>query len=217
VSTPRHHPPAELIVDLARGAVTPGRALIVSAHLGVCPACQRALSVAEAVGGALLETLEPTLMAPDALARTLSKLEAEPPQSPPRSASLRQPGPADWIAAPVAAAEALARKRWAAPGVWTAPVRLPTRAPGRSYLLGIGPGISVPLHTHRGVESLCVLKGSLEDGETLGPGDFRESDEAVVHRPGVTRDSECVCLIWTEHPLVPRSFIGRLMQPFVRI
>jgi len=217
VSAPRHHPPAELIVDLARGAVTPGRALVVRAHLGVCPACQRALAVAEAVGGALLETLEPTLMAPDALARALSKLEAELPQARPRAGPSRRPRPADWIAAPEAATDALARKRWAAPGVWTAPVRLAHRAPGHSYLLGIGPGISVPLHTHRGVESLCVLKGSLEDGETLGPGDFRESDEAVVHRPRVTRDGECVCLIWTERPLVPRSFIGWLMQPFVGI
>jgi putative transcriptional regulator len=161
-----------------------------------------------------MDELAPTLMAPDALARTLGRLgDVERP-----AATARPSAPADWIPAPPAATQALRRRRWAAPGVWTAQVRLEPAPPGRTYLLGVGPGIAVPNHTHHGLESLCVLKGEFEDrGEVYRPGDFVESDEEVVHRPAITRGGDCVCLIWTENALVPRSLVGWLMQPIVRI
>jgi putative transcriptional regulator len=65
---------------------------------------------------------------------------------------------------------------------------------------------------------ICVLKGAYEDrGERHGPGDFACNDEAVEHRPWVTRDAECVCLVAADHALVPRSLMARVFQPFVRI
>ena len=88
----------------------------------------------------------------------------------------------------------------------------------RSYLLGIGPGIAIPRHSHKGVEMICVLKGAYEDrGERHGPGDFACNDEAVEHRPRVTREAECVCLVAADHALVPRSLMAHVFQPFVRI
>ena len=75
MSAPRHHPPPELIVDYARGAIAPGPALVLAAHFGACAECRASLRVAEAVGGALLAELEPAEMAPDALARALASIE----------------------------------------------------------------------------------------------------------------------------------------------
>jgi putative transcriptional regulator len=78
--------------------------------------------------------------------------------------------------------------------------------------------MSVPRHSHRGRELVCVLKGAYRDGETLHrPGDFACSDEAVDHRPQITTDGECVCLVAAEGPLVPRDWVGRLFQPIVGI
>jgi putative transcriptional regulator len=214
MTIPTRHPAEELILDYARGALEAGRALVMSAHLGACPACGAALRLAEGVGGALIEELEPATLEPDALARALARLD-----TPPTPPAATQRPPDDWIRVPTEVIAAATRhKRWAAPGVWVAPVTRDRKTGARSYLLGIGPGIAVPRHTHKGSEFVCVLKGAFEDrGVIYGPGDFAESDENIEHRPHVTRGGECVCLAAADHPLVPRALIGRLFQPLVRI
>ena len=214
MNQPTRHPSEDLILDYARGALEAGRALVLAAHLGACPACRATLGLAEAVGGALLDEIEPAALEPDALAKALAKLDA--PRPPPAAA--QQP-PDEWIRVPADVIAAARRhKRWAAPGVWVAPVTRDRRTGARSYLLGVAAGMAVPRHTHKGSELVCVLKGAFEDrGVIYGPGDFAESDEQVEHRPHVTRDGECVCLAAADHPLVPRDLIGRLFQPLVRI
>jgi putative transcriptional regulator len=210
----RHHPAPELILDCARGALERGRALVLATHIGACPTCRAQLELAEAVGGALLAELEPADMASDALERALASLDTA--QAAPADAP--EP-PAGWIGAPPEVLlAATRRRRWAAPGVWVATITRDRRTGARSYLLGVGPGIAIPRHTHEGVELICVLKGAYEDrGERHNPGDFVLNDEGVEHRPQVTRDAECVCLIATDHALVPRSLTAHLFQPFVRI
>ena len=218
MSAPARHPSAELIVDFARGALEEGRALVLQAHLAACAECRASLALAEAVGGALLAEVEPAEMAPDALERTLARLELTPPQSP--AAADRPTPPPGWITVPPEVLHAAEReRRQAAPGVWVARVTGPRGRGGpRSYLLGVGPGIAVPRHTHRGREFVCVVKGAYEDrGAIHGPGDFAENDESTLHRPRVTRDGECVCLIAADDLLVPRSFAARLLQPLVGI
>src|SRR5262249_23153585 len=111
------------------------------------------------VGGALLEDLSPAEMAPDALAHALARLET--PEPPPFAAAKQPP---DWIRVPpevLIAAER--RKRWRAPGVWVARVSHDRKTGARSYLLGVGRNIAVPMHTHRGVELVCVVKGAYTD------------------------------------------------------
>ena len=185
------------------------------AHVDACPACRAAVGFAEAVGGALIDEIEPTPLAPDALAQALARLDAPPP---PRLPPEPRP-PDDWIRVPPDVLDAAQRhRRWAAPGVWVANITGNPKAGPRSYLLGVAAGMAVPRHTHRGTELVCVLKGAFEDrGVIYSPGDFAESDEAVEHRPHVTRDSECVCLAAADSALVPRELIGWLFQPFVGI
>jgi putative transcriptional regulator len=212
--TPNHHPSDDLIIDFARGAMEPGRALVIEAHLGACAVCRASVRLAEAIGGALLAEIEPADLAPDALAKAVAGLD----QSVSAPNATPEPQPQDWILVPADVAAARRRRRRAAPGVWVANVTGNPRAGPRSYLLGVAAGMAVPRHTHKGTEFVCVLKGAFEDrGVIYGVGDFAESDEAVEHRPQVTRDSECVCLAAADAALVPRDLIGWLFQPFVGI
>lgn len=211
--SPHHHPTEELLLDYATGALVGGARLVLTVHLGSCPICARAVNEAEAVGGMLLSGLPPVALNLDALALALARIER-----PANFTSSVIQQREDWISVP---AEVLCaardRRRWAAPGVWVASVSTGPAA-ARGYLLGVAAGMSVPRHTHRGQELVCVLKGAYRDGETLHrPGDFACSDEAVDHRPVITADGECVCLVAAEGPLVPRDWVGRLFQPIVGI
>ncbi|MGI8841015.1 MAG: ChrR family anti-sigma-E factor [Caulobacteraceae bacterium] len=209
----RHHPSQDLLIDYASGALRADRALVISTHLRACEACRGEVSLAEAVAGSLLASLPPARMEPDALERALARIETPAPEPLPPA-----PRPPGWIEIPHDVVEAVRkRRRWAAPGVWVAPVVGGPRGP-RSYLLRVGAGMSVPHHTHVGREMVCVLKGAFTDrGETYGPGDFVESDEDVDHRPQVTGEGECVCLVAVDASLVARDWVGRLFQPLVRI
>jgi putative transcriptional regulator len=207
------------LVDFARGALEPGRGLVVRTHLTACAACRATVRLAEAVGGALLAETPPVALDPDSLDLALARIERPAPPASPAPAVPSSGRPRDWIPVPSDVLSAFARrKRWAAPGVWVAPVSRDRRTGARSYLLGVGPGIAVPRHTHKGAELTCVLKGAFEDGEsTFRAGDLAEADESLVHQPRVTHDGECVCLIAADSALIPRNLIGRLMQPFVGI
>ncbi|HEY5107597.1 MAG TPA: ChrR family anti-sigma-E factor [Caulobacteraceae bacterium] len=211
---PSHHPSDALLIDYAAGSLEPGRLLILGVHLGACAACRDVVALAESVGGALLCELPAAEMAPDALARAMARIERPPAPSQAPNATT----PQDWIRVPADVALAAKRhRRWAAPGVWVAPVSGRARGP-RSYLLRVGAGMSVPRHTHAGVELICVLKGAYTDrGEIHGPGDFAENDDTVEHTPRVTADGECICLIAADNALIPRDWVGRLFQPLVGI
>ena len=209
----RHHPSRERLAAFASGALRADRALVISTHLHACQACRGEVSLAEAVGGALLASLAPSRMAADALDRALARIDRPAPEAPAPA-----PRPPGWIEIPQDVAQAVRRRRrWAAPGVWVAPVVGGRRGP-RSYLLRVGAGMTMPRHTHAGSEMTCVLKGAFTDrGETYGPGDFAECDEGVDHQPRVTADGECVSLVAVDASLVPRDWVGRLFQPLVRI
>ena len=219
MTDPRHHPSEALLIDLASGALELGRALAVRAHLGACPTCRASIQIAEAVGGTLLEDVEPAELSPFALEQTLARLDRQAPATRGSERAVADGSTLGWIWVPDEVRHAAAtRRRWAAPGVWVATVtRTPPSGP-RSYLLRVAAGMAVPRHTHRGGEFICVLKGAFEDrGDVYGPGDFAESDESVEHRPRVMGDGECVCLAAADSALVPRDLIGRLFQPFVGI
>ncbi len=205
---PKHHPFCDLLLEFATGALGAHRALVVAAHVRNCAACAGEVAFHEAVGGALLGELPPAAMDDHALDWALARIERPVPATA-ESAHGR---------APLGSVEAArARRRWAAPGVWVAPV-IGGPFGRRTYLLGMGPGIAVPRHSHRGAEMVCVLEGAFEDrGVIYRAGDFCESDESVEHRPRVTADGPCVCLIAVDGSLVARDWVGRIFQPFVRI
>ena len=214
MSAPHHHPDAELLLDYATGAGSSVYSLVIWTHLRACAECRSAVAAAQSVGGLLLDESPPAKLGEDALSVALARIERPVPALPIKTRA--QPRP-DWIEVPQGVLTAAQRRRWAAPGVWVAPVSRNASGQG-SYLLRVAPGMGVPRHTHRGSEMVCVLKGAFDDrGENYGPGDFACSDETVEHRPVAMHDTECICLIAADHRLVARDWVGRLFQPFVRI
>ena len=206
--TIRHHPSAATLGAYVSGALDAGRRLVVASHLERCPHCRRLTSDLEEVGGALLETVAPATMGPDALENVLARLDltgAERPIPP----DIRGEG-----TLPAAVRHyPLGRWRRVSRGIEMRPILLPKPHPVRVFLLRGQPGTTLLQHSHRGEEFTTVLTGAYaHTGGTFGPGDFEEADETVEHRPVVTEDGACICLVALEG-LRFGGLIGTLLNP----
>ena len=81
------------------------------------------------------------------------------------------------------------------------------------YQLRLPAGLGTIPHGHNGAEYTVVLKGAFEDGnQRFGPGDFAEMAEEIEHKPHVTPEGDCICLIVSEKPLRATTLLGRLVQ-----
>lgn len=207
----------EWLMAYAAGALSEGQSLLVAAHLSFLDDAAERLAVAEAAGGALLETVAPDLMAPDALAQTLARLDAPLPAAPapaPRAAG-GDPLPAplrDWLGG------GIDDLKWSFLGPGMKKVKLWRGGPNdqRLWMLRAQPGIQVPKHGHRGTELVLVLKGSFSDPHgRFRPGDVEESDDSRMHALGIDEGEECICLALTEGPIRFESWPARLVQPFI--
>jgi putative transcriptional regulator len=95
---------------------------------------------------------------------------------------------------------------------------LPHASETRVFLLRSGPGTRMLPHSHSGLEMTCVLSGAFsQDGARYGPGDFDLGDDTIEHRPMVEDGQDCLCLVAMRGELQLRGWLGRLMQPFVRL
>lgn len=194
---PQHHPSAEVLALHAAGNMRPGFDVVVAAHLQACPACRADLASLERVGGQLISEIDPVAMDENALAATLARLDAPAPVPP------SPKGLGDLLSN--------ARRRWVAPGVWSARVETPHYRDDRVYLLRVAPGARTARHTHSGAEFTQVLEGALDDGGTIyRAGDFVELDAEHTHRPVVHGNQACLCLFATEGRLVPTDIVGRI-------
>ena len=218
--TIQHHPSEATLVAQAAGTLWEAAAVTVEAHLNRCPHCSATRYLAEAVGGALLDRLSPTPLAPGALQRAMDRLN-EVDNGVPQDSDLARMGQvsaAPRPEQPVALLEAYSTHlRWLAPGIRHA-VLLQRPGSGTLRLLRVKPGIALPRHSHRSPELTLVLEGAFAD-ETgyYGPGDLAEVDETVSHRPVAKGPADCVCLIATQERLRFSGLLTRLFGAIVRV
>lgn len=218
----RHHPAEDVLWDYYRGALKPGLALVVRSHLELCPHCRGDIALFDGIGAALLDEVEGVAMSDTALDLALARIERpENAVSRPAKPAHKAPAFLDGVALPDALKDMRIRGRtWVAPGVWLARVDVPGagRDKDLTYLLHVPPGMAMPEHTHRGRETTVVLKGRFSDDRgTYEVGDFACCDDEHCHSPAVAEDGDCICLIAQEQPIVPRTWLGRVLQPFARI
>jgi putative transcriptional regulator len=212
-----HHPPEDLLADLATGVLGEAEHLVVSVHVAGCPRCSRFVQTIEQLAGAALEDAEPVPISDSAFDLVMARIRENPsPEAPPAvpasAASQHQDLP-----------ELLRRcrfgkRRRVAPGVSLQPIELPRTGKARAFLLQSAPGTRMLEHTHTGTELTCVLKGSFSHGGgRYGPGDFDYGDDDVDHRPIVGNEGPCLCVVAMTGDLRMNGFFGRLISPFVRL
>jgi putative transcriptional regulator len=214
----RHHPDDSLLLALASGNMDSGACLVVSVHVENCPHCRARVRDFEAVGGALLEAAEPELLAPEALASTLARIDAPAAASSRRSytgvARARLPGAMPW---PRSLRNcSISRWQWLGPGMRWSRVRTAHDRSANVFLLRIAAGTCLPRHTHSDTECTQILFGAFHDGRSLfGPGDFDEADGSVLHQPVVEPGSECVCIASVKGKVLFEGAIARALGSLV--
>lgn len=216
----RHHPDDALLLAQAAGRLSGGHSLLVASHLEGCADCRRRLRALEKVGGAMLEGLAPEVLASDALARTLAAIDAPPPTQSPR-AQRRAPAPHPQLPPGMPWPRALrgcsaTPWRWLGPGMRWSRVTVPGDPAANVFLLRIGAGRELPVHSHSGSELTQVLHGAFHDGRALfAPGDFDEADGSFHHMPRVEDAGECICLASVEGRVLFEGRVARVMGALI--
>ncbi len=203
-----HHPVPSTMLAYAAGRLPRPHTRVMRTHLALCAACRAAAALAEAVGGAVLEELPPAALAPDALARTLARLDAGP-----RAA-------ASAAVAPTTLAElATGRWLWIGPSIRLMPLQKRDADDARLDLIKVAPGTRLPGHGHTGMELTCVIAGAFADATgQYRAGDVAEGDPALEHEPmALPVGEDCICLIATTGRLRAHSWLARLVQPLVGV
>lgn len=215
--TIRHHISDDLLISYAAGSLAEGWSIAVATHLALCPACRRRLTVAEAVGGELLDTMEDEASVDQSWASVRSRLQQ------PETAAARQStvghsgGLPEPLRSYVGGDFDTLKWRPLGRGAYQIPIKTGDRET-MVRLLRIPAGKPVPEHSHGGRELTLVLAGSFHDGTGLfARGDLEDADASLTHQPVATPEADCICLAVTDAPLQFRSWIMRAIQPLLGI
>lgn len=220
----QHLPPEELLLDYAAGTLAEPLSLLVATHVTLSPESRRQLRTFESIGGAMLDSVEPAQMAPDALESVMAKLDADADAAVgsglaerPRAAAAA--GSQETVPAPLR--DYLKRDfdalPWRERGSSVAEFSLLPDYPGyKTRLLRIRAGAKIPQHTHGGGEYTLVLEGSFSDESgRFARGDVAVADPDVTHQPVAGSEGDCICLAVTDAPLKMTGPLGRILNYFV--
>lgn len=213
----------DLASAYSSGRMPPPVRLILETHAALNDDARAAIDDGDRVCGALLETIEPAAMKPDALSRALAaidEIEPEAAETHVREAAksagaavqelIDLPEPAR--SAALAAAED-GGWRFAGPGLRS--MELSRDGETKAELLRIEPGVGTPHHGHAGSEMTLVLSGAFRDGDSVyARGDLCIAGPDTVHRPIAEPGAVCIALAVTDAPLEFRGALGLLQRVF---
>ena len=201
------HPDDSTLLSYAAGSLPGALAVVVAAHVAVCPRCRDEVAMMELMGGAMLAALPGVALRRHAPERP--EIERRRPAAPAPPGSAEVPAP---LAHLVGTDLNALRWRWIAPGLWVRRIRI--AGDGRLHLFKGAPGASVPDHGHEGSELTMVLRGTIADHSgRYGAGDVCDLDDEVEHKPVAGADG-CICVVAQERPVRWRNHVARLMRPW---
>ena len=210
-----HHPTDETLAAFAGANLDEGNTLVVAAHLQLCARCTRAVRQFQDLACVLIEDEQSMALSPGARSRVLDTISHC--EQPAWSTTARPHARDKATCSPLSLYEN-GKWRWLGVGVQWKPISVNSEAGTRVFLLKAAPGTRLPDHRHVGTEWTCVLEGAFTHHlGRFGPGDFDEADDTVEHDPFVEREGECICLVALNGHIELRSWLGRLIQPLVRI
>ncbi|MEH6445523.1 MAG: ChrR family anti-sigma-E factor [Oceanospirillaceae bacterium] len=213
-----HHLDEATLVSYAAGAMSQSMALVVACHISMCNVCRDRVYSTEAIGGMLLESLEPAAISEDALNKLLARLDEEPIVQVSKAEERLSSTEQDNVPAPLNdfIGNSLNEINWKSilPGIHYYDISCKTEFGGVSRLLRISPGKSMLLHSHEGNELTLILRGSITDEVgRFTVGDIADLDSDIEHQPLVDGDEDCICLVATDAPLKFKTLLGKIVQP----
>lgn len=106
--------------------------------------------------------------------------------------------------------------RWMAPGVHC--IRAAGTRSGTLLMLKIGPGRSMPVHSHGGTELTQILRGAYHDAlGQFAPGDIADLDSGVEHQPVTVPGTACICVSALDAPLRFPGWLAQRLQPLFKL
>ena len=222
-----HHPESNLLAAYADGSIDYLHGIAVSAHLEFCPHCRAKVRHFEQLLGDHLSATQAveTIGWEPEFDAMFENIVAQPQQPQGHQNSLS--GQAVRKAAFVNIEGQVIRvprvlqpivkdmKDWRSYGGRVLSLALDSEEDVRLNLMYIKPGVSVPQHTHRGIESTLVLHGGFsdEDGH-YEAGDFMQRDASIKHSPQTSIDQDCLCLTVLTDTMLFTQGVARLFNRF---
>lgn len=221
----KHHLDDSTIVSFAAGSLPAAFAVVASAHIDICATCCKKVARAQAIGGAVLDDMEPVALSQGAANNMLERLGAEDRKraSGPARVKVEPRMAKDEILPPVVASLVgvpVTQVNWkrAGRGVSTYQIDLGENAASKLFLMKIAAGRAVPEHGHTGHEVTLILSGAYNDEcGRFALGDVADLDPEVEHQPVVEEGEDCICLVAVERPARFKNLLPRLFQPMVGI
>lgn len=204
-----HRPSDETLAAFAGGHLDEGLALAIAAHVELNEESRHRVNELQAVHGALLDRIEPIAMssaAPDPTEQRSPaghSVTSQSPAEPGMPNVLRPYAVGPWRPIGIR----IAMRRVDVPG-----------AQARVFMLRAGPGIALPHHKHTGFEWTTILCGAYEhEYGRYAVGDFDEANGDHEHTPRVDPVEGCTCLVAMTGNVLFQGWLGRLLQPLVRL
>ena len=210
-----HHLDDATILSYAAGTLGEALSVAAACHISMCSECRTAVGKAEALGGEILDDLQSAAVSDVCRAATLASLN-DMTVAKPVTVKSDMPLPLQRLLG----GQDFAQLRWRkkAPGVAIYELPLSKGAKGSLKLLSIAAGMSMLEHGHGGEELTLVLQGAFKDKVgRFARGDIADLDQDTEHCPIIEEGETCICLYATEAPSHFKTFLGRLLQPFLGI
>jgi len=229
-----HHPSDELLLEYSAGNVTGGNAICIASHVELCPKCKATHKRNNAIGGALINKLESSVVTDQLKNKVLQRITQSKADECASSASTENSSPLE----PALGASSPSKRpsrhipraiRSFVPDDFSALKWSLTTASSRTCLLfkdelgaavsllRIKPGGKISHHKHMGDEYTLILSGSFSDEDGIyKTGDFMLRNDQHQHTPVATKDAECICLTVQEAPLQFTGRLWRMLNPFIR-
>lgn len=216
------HPQLAHLRAFAEGTCPTNLALMISAHVDMCPRCQALTTQAQEelsaeVFAAPVDSVVVEHDFKDMMLQITQTADFEPARVQPVSNLLELDG--RHFALPRALARYTRKTgNWSrlVGKLWQAPVDLGQE--GQANFIYMEKGGRVPEHTHKGTEFTLVIDGQFSDGlADYDCGDFTIMDGSNKHMPFSEADEGCLVFTMVDKPLHFTSGLARLLNPFSQL
>jgi putative transcriptional regulator len=213
------HPKFTDLQAFSAGNCEPAMALMISAHVDMCPQCQHdCIDIQTELAGELFDHGSPAARLDDQYMAMVSSITDLPVAKAivPESCNTSIELDGKFFELPRTLRRHVKNTgNWSrlVDKLWQAPVDLGDI--GKANFIYMGKGGRVPEHTHKGTEMTLVIDGQYGDGiAEYDCGDFTTMNDQHKHLPHSEADDGCLVFTIVDQPLHFTAGIARLLNPF---